>query len=412
MLFSRHLIGMGSTLNKRTTPRASLALLATLSACAATNPADDLLPPLAASNGGDVATSAPDPSSETGGSSGTDGAGGRPVCVVTGDEIAPADTITTLGTLDQARETLQQALASAGPATLHWGGPNGGSTELSIDLISWQPDAKVDSVVPRCVLLGGEFHVYTSDGLLDGNVIGAFTYTGFEAFVLLDPTTCHPFEALCDRLPKRHRVLHLSVSADATQLRWDYVELDGEVASGPGIALPSVELQPVSGEQLPVEPVPPATPVDPEPTSTIPPPPPPPQPATCTDLTPGGSSVVTVFAAGAPPDVAAGGALEDGLYDLTSVTIYQSTPTNQGFQTRETLRISQQGTYLEVVNDGTSGMTTLAESIAPSGPALNPTTTCPLGAGRSFGPNYTATPGHFTLINGLYVKTYVLRSSP
>ena len=122
--------------------------------------------------------------------------------------------------------------------------------------------------------------------------------------------------------------------------------------------------------------------------------------------------MLTVFKAGPPPDSGYGGSLVDGNYDLTSTTIYQSTPTTEEFYTRETIRISQQGTYLEMVNEGSSGSHSLAESLAPAGAALNPTTTCPLGESRSFGPNYTATPGQFSLVNGLYVKTYALRSEP
>lgn len=62
--------------------------------------------------------------------------------------------------------------------------------------------------------------------------------------------------------------------------------------------------------------------------------------------------------------------MQDGLYDLTSTTIYQSSPATQLFYLRETLRISQQGTFLEVVNDGLSGVHALAETIAPAGALL------------------------------------------
>ena len=119
--------------------------------------------------------------------------------------------------------------------------------------------------------------------------------------------------------------------------------------------------------------------------------------------------MLVVFKAGAPPDSGEGGNVVDGVYDLTAATIYQSSPTTEQFFERETIRISGGGTHLEVVTDGTVGGSSLAESIAPAGAALDPTTTCPLDQGRSFGPNYTATPGQFVLVNGLYVDVYAMR---
>ena len=72
-----------------------------------------------------------------------------------------------------------------------------------------------------------------------------------------------------------------------------------------------------------------------------------------------------------------------------------------------------QGTRVEVVKESVPGATyTLVESLAPAGAALNPTTLCPDDQGRSFGPNYTATSGHFTLVNGLFVEEYALRAEP
>jgi hypothetical protein len=123
----------------------------------------------------------------------------------------------------------------------------------------------------------------------------------------------------------------------------------------------------------------------------------------CSDLVPGGHDVRLVFLSGAPPDLGKGGTIVDGVYNLIQSTIYQSMPTSQTFIDRETIRISQGGSHLEYVT-GSNG-STIAESIAPGGAALNPTTLCP-GPGVSVGPYYTATPNAFVVVNGLYIKVF------
>jgi hypothetical protein len=123
----------------------------------------------------------------------------------------------------------------------------------------------------------------------------------------------------------------------------------------------------------------------------------------CSDLVPGGLDVRIVFLSGAPPDLGKGGTIVDGVYNLIQSTIYQSMPTTQAFIDRETIRISQGGRHLEYVT--ASNGFTMAESIAPEGASLNPTTLCP-GPGVSVGPYYTATPNAFVVVNGLYVKVF------
>jgi hypothetical protein len=121
---------------------------------------------------------------------------------------------------------------------------------------------------------------------------------------------------------------------------------------------------------------------------------------------PGGPSVLTVFKAGPPPDLGQGGTIVDGVYDLVQTTIYQSAPTSEQFFDRETIRISGGATRLDYVTE--SDCSAITESIAPVGASLNPTTTCP-GPEVSVGPNYTATPGQFIEVNGLYVNVFMLR---
>jgi hypothetical protein len=125
--------------------------------------------------------------------------------------------------------------------------------------------------------------------------------------------------------------------------------------------------------------------------------------SSCSDLVPTGPSVVIAFKAGPPPDVAQGGVLADGIYNLTEDTIYKSGPTTDVFTDRETIRISGAGTRLEYVT--ASDGFTMVETLAPVGASLNPTTLCP-GPDVSAGPYYTATPDTFTVVNGLYVKVF------
>jgi hypothetical protein len=96
----------------------------------------------------------------------------------------------------------------------------------------------------------------------------------------------------------------------------------------------------------------------------------------------------------------------DGIYDLVATTIYQSAPTTDVYHERESIRISGGGTMLEYATCDPAAA--LAESIAPSGASLNAAVTCG-GPGRLFGPDYTATPGHFELVNGLYTSLFALR---
>jgi hypothetical protein len=126
-------------------------------------------------------------------------------------------------------------------------------------------------------------------------------------------------------------------------------------------------------------------------------------PMTCNDLVAGGDSVLSVFAAGPPPDLGQGGTIVDGVYNLTATTIYQSSPTTQQFFDRETIRISGGATRIEYVSASAGAWIT--ETIAPAGASLNPTTICP-GPQQSVGPFYTATADQFTLVNGLYVKVF------
>jgi hypothetical protein len=125
----------------------------------------------------------------------------------------------------------------------------------------------------------------------------------------------------------------------------------------------------------------------------------------CTDLTPTGAEILTVFMAGPPPDLGQGGTIVDGTYDLVATTIYQSEPTTDRYYERASIRISGGATRIENVN---SSADPLVETIVPEAASLNPTTTCG-GSGRSFGPYYTATPGQFELVNGLYTELYTLR---
>jgi hypothetical protein len=390
-------------------------LSATLLGCIATDDTSDLLGPSAQSPGGGgggggggdgEAAPGPDAPTETGGSSGTDGAGGRPLCLFTGGKLAPDDTLTTLGTLAETRDALETALSAAGPVAITWGEEIGGATELSLELIQWDERGKLDTYPSsRCILMSGEFHVATADGLIDANISGGFTHDGFEAYVALDADSCAPVAQLCERLgggPYRGLALKLARTGISLTI---HGSARLSAAGGAGFSVPGVEL--VSGlENESDAPIPPsyASPPHAEPTE--------PAPAECTTLRPGGAPVLTVFKAGAPPDSGYGGTIVDGIYDLTARTIYQSSPTQEQFFARASIRISVQGTHVEVVKEGSSGeIYPLIASLAPAGAALNPTTLCP-DEGRSFGPNYTATPGHFTLVNGLYVEEFALRAEP
>jgi hypothetical protein len=126
----------------------------------------------------------------------------------------------------------------------------------------------------------------------------------------------------------------------------------------------------------------------------------------CNDLVADGPAVLSVFEAGPPPNLGQGGTIVDGVYDLVQDTIYESAPTSAQYFDSETIRISEGGTRLDYVSASTGSRIT--ESLAPAGASLNPTTICP-GPGLSVGPYYTATPGQFVVVNGLYVSVFAMR---
>jgi hypothetical protein len=130
--------------------------------------------------------------------------------------------------------------------------------------------------------------------------------------------------------------------------------------------------------------------------------------ACSSDLATEGPCVLVGFEAGPPPTTGMGGTLVDGTYDLTATTIYQSSPTTQPYYARESLRISGAATLIEYVS-AVDGPTSIAGTIAPSGPSLGSTTTCPAGGGQLIGPNYSATSNQVTIVNGLYTKVFTKR---
>jgi hypothetical protein len=134
----------------------------------------------------------------------------------------------------------------------------------------------------------------------------------------------------------------------------------------------------------------------------------------CTDLVANGGGVLTTNQAG-PPPAAQGGAIVDGVYDLTEFTYYNSGGGGSGWMPeRETIRISSGGTRLEYQADHALSISGygMVINMAPAKTALNDTVVCPPNEpyyNMFVGPWYTATLGQFVSVGSGYVKVFVKR---